>query len=62
MQQFINNLIKYFFKTIFLNDLDTTYESLTAASKETGISSKSISHCLTGRIKTAGGYRWDYVE
>ena len=54
--------MEYFFKTIFLNDLDTTYESLTAASKETGIGSKSISHCLTGRSKTAGGYRRDYVK
>ena len=54
--------MEYFFKTIFLNDLDTTYESLTAASKETGISTGSISHCLTGRTKTAGGYKWDYVK
>ena len=51
-----------FFKTIFLNDLDTTYESLIAASKETGISAGSISSCLTRRTKTAGGYRWDYVK
>ena len=54
--------MEYFFKTIFLNDLDTTYESLVAASKETGINMKSISHCLTGRTKTAGGYRWGYVK
>ena len=50
------------FKTIFLNDLDTTYESLASASKETGINIRSISHCLTRRTKTAGGYRWDYVK
>ena len=49
-------------KRIICLDTNTTYESLTAASKETGISAGSISHCLTGRIKTAGGYRWDYVK
>ena len=54
--------MEYFFKTIFLNDLDTTYESLASASKETGINAGSISHCLTGRYRTAGGYRWDYMK
>ena len=49
-------------KRIICLDTNITYESLTAASKETGIGSKSISHCLTGRSKTAGGYRWDYVK
>ena len=43
--------MEYFFKTIFLNDLDTTYESLASASKETGISAGFISHCLTGDIE-----------
>ena len=49
-------------KRIICLDTNTTYESLVAASKETGISTGSISHCLTGRTKTAGGYRWDYVK
>ena len=49
-------------KRIICLDTNTTYESLAEAERQTGISFKSISHCLTGRQKTAGGYRWDYVK
>jgi len=30
--------------------------------QELGIARESISRCCTGKIKTAGGYRWKYFE
>lgn len=38
------------------------YCSITDASRKTGIGRGSISHCVNGRISTAGGYKWVYVE
>lgn len=37
------------------------YNSITEASKECGVVISSISLCLTGRYKTAGGYHWKYI-
>ncbi len=37
-----------------------TFESVKAAMKSTGLT--NISHCLTGRNKTAGGFIWKEVE
>lgn len=34
------------------------WKSAVEAEKETGISAKSISQCVTGRSKTAGGFIW----
>ena len=39
-----------------------TYPSTPAATRATGVSVGSISHCLCGRSNTAGGYRWTRVE
>lgn len=36
------------------------FQSLKEASIVTGISRTAISNCLTGRAKTAGGYKWIY--
>ena len=36
------------------------YESVTEASKKSGIKLTSISNCLRGYSKTAGGYKWIY--
>lgn len=38
------------------------YESGIKASKETGISRTSITNCLKGTSKTAGGYIWKYAN
>lgn len=38
------------------------YKGIPEASFETGIPYKSIFECLSGRAKTAYGYRWDYHE
>lgn len=42
------------------NEIIKEWESLTIAGKELGILSSSISSCLTGRFKTAGGFKWRY--
>lgn len=36
------------------------YESLTEASKATGVNVGNISNVLTGQRKTAGGFTWEY--
>jgi hypothetical protein len=36
------------------------FESITKASKATGSTVTSISNCLTGRSKTANGFKWKY--
>lgn len=36
------------------------YESLTEASKATGVNAGNISNVLTGQRKTAGGFTWEY--
>lgn len=38
------------------------YASVTEAAESTGIHASNISACCTGRIKTAGQYRWSYVN
>lgn len=40
------------------NNFIKSYENITIASKETGIGRTSISNCLNGYSKTAGGYKW----
>lgn len=36
------------------------YESVRQASVAVGISPQTLSNCLNGRLKTAGGYEWGY--
>ena len=36
------------------------WESLQKASDELNIERSNISHCLRGRIKTSGGFKWEY--
>lgn len=38
------------------------YDSLTLASKAVGLTSGAIWSCCKGKIQTAGGYHWKYVE
>ena len=35
-----------------------TYNSMTEAGKNVGVTNITISACINGRLKTAGGYRW----
>lgn len=36
------------------------WESLQKVADELGIERSNISHCLRGRIKTSGGFKWEY--
>lgn len=36
--------------------------SINQAVKDTGVSHTAISNCLTGRTKSAGGFKWEYLE
>jgi hypothetical protein len=47
-----------------IRNLDTglEYPSIAEASKETGILRTNIGNVLIGRSKTAGGYKWEYVD
>ena len=36
------------------------WDYITKASKELGINISSLSECLKGKQKTAGGYKWKY--
>lgn len=53
-------------KAVYQHDLDlniiSTYRSMTCASESTGILKTSIVNCLQGRAKTAGGFKWSYVN
>ena len=42
-------------------DLNKIYESMTQASKETGIPLSYISKACTGIQETAGGFRWEVI-
>jgi hypothetical protein len=48
-------------KPIRLIETDTIYNSIREAGRKLNISSGNITECLKGRIKTAGGYHWEYV-
>jgi hypothetical protein len=39
-----------------------TFESLADAYRETGISDSTISSCCRNKLKTAGGFIWEYAS
>ncbi len=39
-----------------------TWESMHEAERELNIDNTSISRCCKGKVKTAGKYKWEYVE
>ena len=43
-------------------DTGAIYGSIVNASESLGISRTSITNCLKGRSKTAGGFHWDYAD
>lgn len=38
------------------------YESMAQAERETGLSHGNIAKCCKGKLKTCGGYTWEYVD
>ena len=49
-------------KKVFCVELDRVYESITMAAQELDVCYTSIGCCCKGKLKTAGGYHWRYVE
>ena len=43
------------------NNLLEIYESISEASRKTGIAITSISYCANGKRKTGGGFIWHFV-
>jgi hypothetical protein len=48
------------YKKIRNIDTGEVFESVMSAASFYGINRVSISHCIRGKSKTAGGYRWEY--
>jgi len=38
------------------------FYSIRQAERETGVFNTNISHCCSGKVKTAGGFKWGYAE
>lgn len=49
-------------KPVYCVELDRTFCNLTTACNETGTTLGTLSSHLKGRLKTAGGYHWQYVK
>ena len=49
---------KFFSKPVVCLETGVVYPSTREASRQTGTNQSSISSCLSGRYKTAGGYHW----
>ena len=43
-------------------ELNTTFNSMKEASETTGINYGNISSCCNGKLNTAGGYHWSFVN
>ena len=43
-------------------ELNKDFESLTDAAKFAGVSVAAINDAVKGRIKTSGGYHWEYIQ
>ena len=56
----INNPSKS--KKVLCIETNVIYESTREAERQTGIRHSNISSCCNGKLKTAGGYPWKYVE
>lgn len=39
-----------------------TYNSVTEAEEDTGCNKSNISACCRGKVKTLGGYKWEYTD
>lgn len=48
-------------KLVYCVELNKTFNSLKEAAEELELWANNISHCLSGRYSTCGGYHWRYV-
>lgn len=49
-------------KAIFCEELNKTFDCITSAEEELGISVSSISQACKGKQKTAGGFHWRFIN
>ncbi len=49
-------------KKVLCIDIGQTFDSIQSASLSLDIAASSISQCVDGKRKTAGGYHWKYVD
>lgn len=49
-------------KRVLCIETGVIYESTREAARQTGIAQSSISQCCNGKLKTAGGYHWKYID
>ena len=50
------------YKAVINLDTNIRYESIKQASENTGIAGTCISNVCNGKQKTAGGYKWKYIN
>lgn len=48
-------------KKVLCVETGITYESVSDAARQTGISNGNISQCCNGKRKSAGGFHWEFV-
>lgn len=53
---------KVFHRTVRCVETGVVYESLAEAMRATGINNTNILDACKGRLKTAGGYHWEYIK
>ena len=49
-------------KKVLCVETGIIYKSINEAERQTGINQSSISKACRGKLKTAGGYHWEFVE
>ena len=54
-------LYKEVWKPVVLLDTGKKYESISEASRRTGVEISAIQYCCNGKLKTAGGYTFKYL-
>jgi hypothetical protein len=49
-------------KAVYCVELDKVFDSALTAAQELGIHASGITFCVRGKIKTTGGYHWQYAN
>jgi group I intron endonuclease len=57
-EKFGKKVIQYDINNIYIN----SYPSISEAVRQTGVSRTSIQYCISGRLKTGGGFIWKKCE
>ena len=49
-------------KQVYCLELDKVFAGVKIAARELSLSAGHISSCCQGKLKTTGGYHWQYIE